>query len=236
MRAFQYQLVNALFALDYSVEEVYQSLISQFDNSLTPEEARIRLHEYKANRKQRLIQVINQIIVWATRCAAEIPDGVGRVALYNLEARNALTRALPTASSQTVSNTANVLAAKLKRAPLFVELTKALNPYMTSINRDIATAGVSTNNSSPGMLWAKRGRRDLNINALTSERKYCTLCGKVGHQADDVCYAMRNDKGDIVRVVPSFTPCAICEKKNSQRLFHPQEYCPLRTGNVQKRK
>ena len=116
-----FNVVNALFGLNYTIEEVYHSLISQFDNSLTPEEARIKLHEFKANRKQRLIHIINQIIVWATRCAAEISDGEGRVALCNLEARNALTRALPAASSQIVSNTANVLAAKLRRAPLFIK-------------------------------------------------------------------------------------------------------------------
>ena len=124
-----------------------------------------------------------------------------------------------------MSNTANVLAAKLRRVPLSIEVTKALNPYVTSINKDIATAGVTANNSMSGMVWgAKKGRRDLNINALAFERKYCTLCGRTGHQADDVCYAMKNDKGEVVRVAPSFTACAIGKTKNSRRLFHPQSF------------
>ena len=110
-------------------------------------------------------------------------------------------------------------------------MTKSLNPYVTSINKDIATAGVTTSNSTSNTTpWVKRGRRDLNINALTFNKKYCTLCGRNGHQADEVCYAMKNDKGEVVRVVPSFTACEICKTKNRRRLYHPQEYCPLRTA------
>ena len=117
-------------------------------------------------------------------------------------------------------------------APLFIEVTKSLNPYVTSINKDIATyCSQSHNSQSKPTPWVKRGRSGLNISAITSTRKYCTLCGKTGHQADDVCYSMKNDRGEIVRVVPSFTACEICKTKKQQAAVSSTRILSIETSS-----
>ena len=68
---------------------------------------------------------------------------------------------------------------------------------------------------------SKTGSHDMSMD----KKKYCTLCGRNGHTAKDLCYKMRLDNNKIISVVPSYTPCPTCLEKNNVRLFHPVKYC-----------
>ena len=83
--------------------------------------------------------------------------------------------------------------------------------------------GNNFRNNTPGVAWGNQ--------------KYCSLCGKRGsHNAADGCFSMKNDKGENVQVIPSFTHCPKCESTLQRRLFHPVEFCPLRFNNSRNQK
>ena len=88
----------------------------------------------------------------ASRVSSQLPKGTSRTAMYNIEACNALIRALPSNSANLTSSVFNTLSVKLQRNPSFVQLSKALVKYADSINTDISANGIvlhkfSNNNS-----------------------------------------------------------------------------------------
>ena len=53
----------------------------------------------------------------------------------------------------------------------------------------------------------------------------CSLCGGTNHTAASICYKMRTDSNKIIEVVPTYTPCDVCEKVLGKKLYHPAKFC-----------
>jgi hypothetical protein len=73
-----------------------------------------------------------------------MPAGIARTTSYNLEAISGLIRALPPASSLIVQNQINEKSARLGKPLTAVQLSRFLNMFRHSINKDISRNGVST--------------------------------------------------------------------------------------------
>ena len=56
-------------------------------------------------------------------------------------------------------------------------------------------------------------------------RSSCSLCGLRNHRAADCRRMIDPATGKQITVVPSYTPCKICETSTGRKLFHPEQYC-----------
>jgi len=125
-----------------SIESIYHLFMLNFDRRLTPTEAKTQLNNFKAQKNHNLARVTTQIGQLAVRANSILPEGESRNHSYNLDCAQALMRALPSASSNLVSNTYHHLTAQRGRAATFVELTRKLDIYMDSIDSDIKKNGM----------------------------------------------------------------------------------------------
>ena len=137
-----YSLVLECIGYDHDIPDLYHSLLTLYDNRISSSTARRILMTYKAPKNLSITKIQSYILEMASRVASQLPIGKSRTSMFNIEATNALVRALPHYSSTLVTNVMNTLAAKLERTPTYVELTKALTKYMDSINLDISRNGV----------------------------------------------------------------------------------------------
>ncbi len=69
--------------------------------------------------------------------------------------------------------------------------------------------------------------RNQSNNNNTNGNRDCILCGFRNHKAED-CRNMRDDKGNIVKVVPQYGSCTACPANVQQKLRHPLAFCPFR--------
>ena len=120
---------------------IFHSLMLHFDKRIQPEDARMQLYTYKAPKNAALKDVESHIMELASRAATTLPSGPSRVANYNMEFIQGLIRSLPSQSSIQIQNINNLLSARLGRAALAGELSKALNTYRHSIDTDIKLHG-----------------------------------------------------------------------------------------------
>ena len=166
-----YNLIGECISYEHDISDLYHSLLTLYDKRLTSANARKMLMAYKASRNDTLTKVQSQIIEYASRVAAQIPVGSSRTSMFNIEACNALIRALPHNSATVVTNVMNSLAAKLRQAPSFVQLIKSLTQYADTINLDIQRNGVlpgrsnQTNNNG----YAKYGRQGFKVYAISGQ-------------------------------------------------------------------
>ena len=123
------------------IPSIYHSLLVNFDKRLAPEDAKIQLSSYKIPKSATLAKAESQIMILAGRTASLLPEGPSRTAYYNMEANNAIIRALPPISSGLVSNIYHKLSAQLVRAATFAELSRAMNVYRVTIDKDIKLNG-----------------------------------------------------------------------------------------------
>ena len=123
------------------IPSIYHSLLVNFDKRLAPEDAKIQLSSYKIPKSATLAKAESQIMILAGRTASMLPEGPSRTAYYNMEANNAIIRALPPVSSGLVSNIYHKLSAQLVRAATFAELSRAMNVYRVTIDKDIKLNG-----------------------------------------------------------------------------------------------
>ena len=123
------------------IPTIYHNLLVNFDKRLAPEDAKTQLNTYKIPKSHSLAKAESQIMVLAGRIASALPEGPSRAAYYNLEACNAIIRALPPTSSSNINNLYNQLSARLGRAATFAELSRAMNLYRVTIDKDIRQNG-----------------------------------------------------------------------------------------------
>ena len=119
------------------IGDIFHSLTKIYDNRDTHETARIKLNEFRIKPNMKLIKIISHLQMLASRVASILPPGEGRTSLYNIEATSALIKILPTNSSHLIQNHVNSLQAKMMRVPSFIEITKSITPFFTSIESDI---------------------------------------------------------------------------------------------------
>jgi len=124
-----------------SIATIYHNLLINFDKRLSADEAKLQLSMYKTPKSSTLAKAESQIMILAGRTASALPEGPSRTAYYNLEGCNALIRALPQYSSTIVNNLYNQVSARLGRACTLAELSRGLNLYRVSIDKDIKQNG-----------------------------------------------------------------------------------------------
>jgi len=124
-----------------NVATIYHNLLINFDKRLSPEDAKTQLSNYKIPKTSTSAKAEGQIMILAGRVASALPSGLSRTNLYNLEACNAIIRALPSHSSSIVNNLYNQLSARLERAATFAELSRGMNLYRATIDKDIKQNG-----------------------------------------------------------------------------------------------
>ena len=227
-----FDIVTNLILLDYPLQDIYFTLISQFDTRLSINEARQELNTFTCTKNLKIIEVISKIIHLATRIASELPPGKSQIDVYNIECKNALIRSLPSNSAQIVTNQYNLLSSKLDRTPSFIELCKSLLPYHSSINTDIKNNGAthqkSTLTQDRFKNWRPYRAKPQVYQLDYKGKKYCSLCGGSSHNASETCYKMKTDSNKIVEVIPTFDPCKTCLSRLDKKLYHPDKFCFLR--------
>ena len=124
-----------------SIESILHLLSLHFDQRTTPAEARRQLYVYKIPKTMNLAEGVAHIMDLAQRVATQFPPGPSQTALYNLEATNAIFRALPSASAATAMNNFTSLSARMQRPATISELSRSLNLYRQTIDTDIKNNG-----------------------------------------------------------------------------------------------
>lgn len=140
-----HSLLSEWIKLEETVPTLYHSMIMHFDKRMTPQSAKELLFTYKAPKTLTLREVETNIMLWVSRAATIFPAGPSRIAYYNLETIEALIRCLPPISSARVQSVYNSLSARLGRAALATELSRALNIDRHAIDLDIKHNGVDKN-------------------------------------------------------------------------------------------
>jgi hypothetical protein len=84
------------------------------------------------------------------------------------------------------------------------------------------------NNSSKAPQKGKSNNRNFNKKQPTGRPvQNCILCGYKNHKADD-CRNMRDDNGEIKKVLAPYGKCTACPASVQPRLNHPPTLCPFR--------
>ena len=124
-----------------SISHIYHQLMNMYDKRPTTQGAKDTLHKYRAPRTATLADAESYIMNLANRIAMSLPIGESRTNIYNLEACQAIIRAMPPNSKNQIQTLYNTISAKLNRACTFSELSMALNVYRTTIDEDLAQNG-----------------------------------------------------------------------------------------------
>jgi len=288
-----------------TADTIYHNLLLNFDKRQNPEDARQQLSSYKISKNSSLGHAQSKIMLLAGRAADAYPQGESRITYYNMEAINALIRALPPNSSQQASNLYHSLTTRLGKACTYSHLIRSLNAFRTTIDRDIRQSGadsqrpkrpmnrrtfvnkqkVSAYNISTGRTGlgterpfmsaqnnfnrpssfgsnknnnasyrfrprpinktpiggrgrAQSGNRRFGTRANNMNKNYpakCSLCGVPNHKPQE-CKNMRDEKGEILNVMPMLGTCSKCPRYIFPRLHHQEKICPYRPGGPLARK
>lgn len=122
---------------------IYHSLIVNFDNRMSAEEAKQRLTSFIVTRNSTLAKAESQIQLWVARAASLLPPGDSRTAYRDMEGCNTLIRALPQYSSLQAANLYQNYTARLQRACTMQELFRGLDQYRGMIDKDIKLNGAT---------------------------------------------------------------------------------------------
>jgi hypothetical protein len=161
-------LLNEWINLQETIPTIFHNLLMHYDRRLSPESTKELLYTYKAPKNLQLREVETNIMLWASRAATLLPAGPSRIAFYNMEIVQTLIRCLPPTSSAIVQGVFNSLSARLGRAALATELSRALNLQRHSIDTDIKMNGVDHNiEIKPAINKATRVRKHMTYSVST---------------------------------------------------------------------
>jgi hypothetical protein len=122
---------------------IYHSLLVNFDNRMTAEEARQKLNSFSIGKNSNLAKAESSIQILVGRAASMLPPGDSRNAYRNMEGCTTLIRSLPPYSSLTANNLYQNYTTRLGRACTMAELFRGLDQYRGMIDRDIKNNGAS---------------------------------------------------------------------------------------------
>jgi hypothetical protein len=88
-------------------------LAVNFDKRVTPEQAKAQLRDFKVTRDMTMAKLESTLTQQSNRADATLPPEESRKTLQNVEAIQALTCSLPTASQNLVTTQFSVLSSKL---------------------------------------------------------------------------------------------------------------------------
>jgi hypothetical protein len=165
-------LLNEWINLQETIPTIFHNLLMHYDRRLSPESTKELLYTYKAPKNLQLREVETNIMLWASRAATLLPAGPSRIAFYNMEIVQTLIRCLPPTSSAIVQGVFNSLSARLGRAALATELSRALNLQRHSIDTDIRMHGIDQNRRiKPANNKATRVRKYTSFSVATNNHK-----------------------------------------------------------------
>ena len=228
-----------------NVDTIYHNLLINFDKRIAPEDAKLQLSSFRIPKTATLAKAEAQIMILAGRTASALPEGPSRTAYYNLEACNTIIRALPPTSSATINNLYSTLSARLGRAATFAELSRGMNLYRVTIDKDIKLHGGenSFNNRKPpqksrmGQIRPKYTTFSITTNNSRNfpSRKFGANEAQKRVRAD---VAMTNRSTN--RNSTSFTPRPLLLKQifnrnNAHQTPHPNTKVTQQTRNTNKR-
>ena len=136
-----YTILLDYVSFNHSLDEIYSYLLGTYDNRMDIETAQDLLHNLRAEKHQKLINLQSRILSLSSRASARAPPHQSKTDFFNMNACSALIRALPTESARLVTEISGALSNKLKRLLTFNELTRALKKFTSIIDQDIRNNG-----------------------------------------------------------------------------------------------
>lgn len=124
-----------------SASTIYHSLVVNFDNRMSADEARTRLQNFTVSKNSTLAKAESTIQLLVARASTLLPPGDSRKAYKDMEGCMALIRALPPYSSLTANNMYQSYTTRLQRACTMQELFRGLDQFRGVIDKDIKTNG-----------------------------------------------------------------------------------------------
>jgi hypothetical protein len=106
---------------------IYHSLMVNFDDRMSPEEARLKLNNFVVRRNSNLAKAESEIQLLVGRAASLIPPGDARNAYRNMEGCTTLIRALPPYSSLTANNLYQSFTTRMGRSCTMHELFRGID-------------------------------------------------------------------------------------------------------------
>ena len=125
-----------------TVEALYQTLLQQYDNSISPAQAGAKLLSLRASKDMTFAKLTTIAQNLAGRAGAIYTNDDERRNVFNIDASAALKRSLPTYSKTLASETQVQLNHELEEAPTYHQLTGSLMRHVDTIDEDIANNGV----------------------------------------------------------------------------------------------
>jgi hypothetical protein len=189
------------------VPTLYHNIMSQFDTRVSAEEAQNNLFTYRAPKSTNLRHMEAKIMEWAERASSNIPNGPGRKDFYNMQVVQAMIRALPPTSASRVQSVYNTLSARMGRAALATELSRALNLDRHAIDLDIKANGGEGIRVSRLNNMVKR--RPIRIQAYSvqasNRREYTPMVMNVGAVPRANQISGRQNSQSMIREYPQRT-------------------------------
>jgi hypothetical protein len=132
-----YDIVSINKFIDRSIEEIYDTLLTTYDKSITPEVAKMKLFHYNRPRSAMLQEIESEIIDLAAKSSLPY-KGEHRIAHFNHEAIEGLIRALPKNAKVRAKDIQQELSSP-NSLPSYHLFSKALKKYANTINDELAT-------------------------------------------------------------------------------------------------
>lgn len=196
----------------YSVSDIYSTLLLLFDTRDSSQVCKQKLLKFKVASNETLTTAVSKIMELSTRAAQALPEGPSRSALFNLEACSCLLRALPYESSTLATTIHNSLASKLDRAPQFLELVKALNKHVDTINKDIY------NHGHPPLKAGPKGHNNSSKHKETAHKEAAQMNFLGQKPPSGKHFPKRNSKANSKSTPRSNSTqskyCSLCGKNN----------------------
>jgi len=148
-----HKCVQGLVENGEDIDTIFHQLVVLYDNSLTPEQGRIKLHSFKATREDNLDKIIAEILELATISSKLYPIGSVRSNHVNVTASMALIQSLPDQGVRSVRRLASQTYTKLcsqvqtGSQPTYSEFQRALSLYKEEINAGIKAYAPSSHKS-----------------------------------------------------------------------------------------
>jgi len=146
-----------------SASAIYHNLVVNFDQRMSPDDARQKLNSFIVNKNSSLAKAESAIQLLVARASYLLPPGESRKAYQDMEGCTTLIRALPPYSSQKANELYQNYTTKLQRACTMNELFRGLDQYRGVIDRDIKANGANPSNNFKRM------------NVKTGNQRYNTL-------------------------------------------------------------
>ena len=185
-----------------SASTIYHSLLQNFDNRMTADEARQKLITFAIGKNSNLAKAESALQLLVARASSIFPPGESRNSYRNMEACSTLIRTLPPYSSLKANDLYQNFTTRLGRACTMDELFRGLDQYRSSIDRDIKANGADIYNYKT---------------SINKNKKYTSYMMDAG---------LNNTSGQVVRPTPPPQFKARGSYNNDYSSYNAKSYTP----------